>query len=85
LQIAQSDQEVDVLRLRAFAALVRATVVLCGLWLSVLAAPTIRYRLVAARPLSRFTSKQLVLLMKLNHVDSTHLAGLSRILAPDPG
>jgi hypothetical protein len=58
-------------------------VVVCGLSLSVLAAQTIRYRLVAARPLSRFTSKQLVLLMKLNHVDPTHLAQLSRILAPD--
>ena len=71
------------LRLHAFGALVRAIVVLCGLSLSVLTAQTIRYRLVAARPLSRFTSKQLVLLMKLNHVDPTHLAQLSRILAPD--
>jgi hypothetical protein len=58
-------------------------VVVCGLSLSVLAGQPIRYRLVAARPLSRFTSKQLVLLSKLNHVDSTHLARLSRILAPD--
>jgi hypothetical protein len=75
--------EVSVLRLRAFGGLVRAMVIVCGLSLSVLAAQMIRYRLVAGRPLSRFTSNQLVLLMKLNHVDSTHLAQLSRILAPD--
>ena len=71
------------LRLRAFGASVRATVVVCGLSLSFLTAETIRYRLVPARPLSRFTSKQLVLLMKLNRVDSTHLTQLSHILAPD--
>src|SRR5260370_16944565 len=44
---------------------------------------TIAYQVEAAKPLSRFSSAQLALLMKLNRADSAHLARLTRIVVPD--
>jgi hypothetical protein len=46
-------------------------------------AETIACHLESAKALSRFSSRQLVLLSKLNHADSAHLGRLSRILVPN--
>jgi L,D-transpeptidase catalytic domain len=41
------------------------------------------YRVEKTRPLSRFSARQLALLVKLNHVDAVNLGGLSKIVVPD--
>lgn len=46
------------------------------------AAQSIRYHLEIAAPISRFSSRQLALLAKLNHADTPHLSRLSRIVVP---
>lgn len=58
-------------------------VLLGGLCFAARAADTIACHLEPANPLSRFKSGQLVLLQKLNHADTPHLARLSRILVPN--
>jgi len=52
-----------VLRAAVLSALVRTMVLVCGLCLSTLVAKTVEHRVVAARPLSRVMSHQLVLLV----------------------
>jgi len=63
--------------------LIPAAVFLCGLCFAAQSGRTIAYHLEAAKPLSRFSSAQLALLMKLNRADSAHLARLTRIVVPD--
>ena len=46
-------------------------------------AEQITYHLEPVKPLSRFTSDQRVLLMKLNRADNAHLARLGHIIVPD--
>ena len=71
-----------VARNHAFCGLMPAAVFLCGLCFAQ-TERTITYHLEAAKPLSRFSSDQLALLVKLNHADSAHLARLPRIVVPD--
>ena len=58
-----------------------ALVVLAGLAFA--AESEIRYHLERTRPLSRFSSRQIALLEKLNRVDRAHLGGLGRVVVPD--
>ena len=46
-------------------------------------AQTVTLRLEKTQPLSRFSKGQLEVLAKLNHADTRHLAGFSRILVPE--
>jgi hypothetical protein len=47
------------------------------------AAQTVGYHLESSSPLSRFSARQLALLMKLNHADGGSLPRLGRIIVPD--
>jgi len=71
-----------VVRTPACCGLIRAAVFLCGLCFAQ-ATGTITCHLETTNPLSRFSSDQLTLLMKLNHADSVHLARFKRIVVPD--
>ena len=71
-----------VTRIHRYCGWLPAALLCCG-FASARTGDTITYHLSAAKPLSRFSSDQLALLMKLNHADSGHLAGLSRIVVPD--
>jgi lipoprotein-anchoring transpeptidase ErfK/SrfK len=61
----------------------RVAAAAAGIGFAVAAAQTIAYKLEPSNPLSRFSSRQLALLSKLNHADRPHLGRLSRIIVPD--
>jgi len=54
----------------------------CGL-ASLCAAQRIEYHLENVQPTSRFSGRQLAVIMKLNHVDAADLPRLHRIIVPD--
>jgi hypothetical protein len=60
-----------------------ATLFLFGLGFAAWAEQPVSCHLEAAKPLSRFSSDQLALLVKLNHADPVHLARLTSILVPN--
>jgi L,D-transpeptidase catalytic domain len=70
-------------RRRPLGGLVLAAAFICGVAFAGARAQTISYRLEASKPLSRFTANRIVLLTKLNHADSAHLACLPLIVIPD--
>jgi hypothetical protein len=64
---------------RACGKVVRGVAFLCGL---VSPAHSV-YHLEVTKPLSRFSSGQLALLVKLKHANAANLTRLQRILVPD--